>query len=203
MAIMIGTIFTGSIHQYKNQGIRTKFFIIGLPLFPVSSYYKISANEGIALPLNGKSIWHGYSRTTFLAMGIVGLLFARELPIPLLILAFAAFFNGLYSWALYTILPKEEEATRYYFSRAFDYNILPELLPQNIQLALFQELLQVYRQQIDSLMDWEQMITQGHINENNKYLLYTAAYYHHVVTGEQKYHSMQETFKPLTLENHG
>ncbi|NSL89522.1 hypothetical protein [Chitinophaga solisilvae] len=197
--IMIGTIFTGSIHYYEDQGIRSKFFMLGLPLFPLSTYYKLAGNKAIAIPINGKSIWKGYSRTTLLAMGIAGVMFARELSLPQLLLALAALLNGLYSWMTFPVTGKKEEATRSYISRAFEYNMLPELLPPKIRFALYEELENVCNTTLGIGADWEAMIAQEDISEHNKYLLFTMAHYNYVITGEEKYAAMKEKILSIHL----
>lgn len=60
--IRIGIIDLGEIHKFNGQSIKTDFFILGAPLFPIRSKYTGSDGRSIELKLNGKSVLLGYAR---------------------------------------------------------------------------------------------------------------------------------------------
>jgi hypothetical protein len=63
----IGTQFMGTVESLGAESIQTKFFILGVPLFPISSHYVVKETfrgiNGFDIPLNGKSVGLAYLRT--------------------------------------------------------------------------------------------------------------------------------------------
>ena len=72
----IGTMFFGRVDDVLGEGIETKFFVLGVPLFPMGSYYFTQGRRGFEIPLHGKSVALGYARMalwlTALLWGILG-----------------------------------------------------------------------------------------------------------------------------------
>jgi hypothetical protein len=62
----IGTMFLGEVEAIGGQSVQTKFFVLGLPLFPIQSFYVLhdagARINGLEIPLHGKSVLAGYSR---------------------------------------------------------------------------------------------------------------------------------------------
>ncbi len=169
---------------YEGQSLRTRFFILGLPLFPTGCYYKISDNLGINIPLGGQDILHAYAKIHFGLLGLGGLLWSSSLYrasttyktllvlVSLVMLGFC-----LYSWIMHSqVQDKEEEKQRRIFGKAFLYNMSPEYLPNNVQKSLFGELMKTYFGKF-SKMEWQAEIHEGKVNKENFPLLYTLAYY--------------------------
>jgi hypothetical protein len=63
----IGTMFLGTVESLGTESIQTKFFIVGVPLVPLSSHYVVKETyrgiNGFDIPLNGKSVGLAYLRT--------------------------------------------------------------------------------------------------------------------------------------------
>jgi len=63
----IGTMFLGTVESLGSESIQTKFFILGVPLFPISSHYVVKETyrgiNGFDIPLHGKSVGLAYLRT--------------------------------------------------------------------------------------------------------------------------------------------
>lgn len=72
MAIRIGTMFMGEVDAVGSQSIQTKFFVLGVPLLPLGSFYFTSPGRGIEIPIHGKSVLAGYLRLV-LGLAAVGL----------------------------------------------------------------------------------------------------------------------------------
>ena len=74
----LGTLFLGKVKSLNNQFIETKFFAIGIPIYPVSSIYVTEKNYnqrlGLALPLNKTSVIAGYMRFYIGALAVFCLL---------------------------------------------------------------------------------------------------------------------------------
>jgi hypothetical protein len=196
MGIMIGTISTGTIYEYKSQSIKTKFVIIGIPLFPIGSFYKITNNLGIPIPLNKKSVWVGYSRTTLLAIGILLSLLSNHLfeydafeKTLFTILGVLLTLNGIANWILHWSLKPDEEKVREILHRAVNYNMLPEYLPIDVKVSLLKELLKKYSTQFPS-SKWEDDIKYNNINESNKFILFSLAYYYYQIEPTEKNKSL-------------
>lgn len=62
----IGEMFLGRVEGQGTQSVQTKFFILGVPLFPTESYWSTqdTANGviGFPIPIHGKSVLFGYLR---------------------------------------------------------------------------------------------------------------------------------------------
>ncbi len=62
----IGTMFLGKVEEFGNESVQTKFFVLGLPLVPMSSHYVVAEEdngiEGFEIPLHAKSVLLGYLR---------------------------------------------------------------------------------------------------------------------------------------------
>lgn len=62
----IGTMFLGRVEALDRESIQTKFFVLGVPLVPLSSHYVVADHgnsvSGFDIPLHGKSVALGYLR---------------------------------------------------------------------------------------------------------------------------------------------
>lgn len=70
MIVRIGTMFMGEVDAVGGQSVQTKFFVLGVPLVPLSSFFFTKHGEGVAIPLHGESVLAGYLR---LALGLATL----------------------------------------------------------------------------------------------------------------------------------
>jgi hypothetical protein len=191
MGIIIGTISTGTIHEFKSQAIKTKFFIIGVPLFPVGSFYKLTNNMGIPVALNGKSVWVGYSRTTLLAIGFLLAIFSKEMYHSFARVFFTTvgmllIINGILQWIRHWELNPKEQRVREILSQVFDYNMLPDYLSMEMRATLYTELLKKYNLQFPGTK-WENEIANNNINEANAKFLFSLSYFSVQLVPEGKY----------------
>lgn len=62
MIVRVGTMFMGEVDVVGPQSIQTKFFVLGIPLIPLGSFFFTSPGRGIEIPLHGKSVAAGYLR---------------------------------------------------------------------------------------------------------------------------------------------
>ncbi len=62
----VGTMFLGRVEPLGHESIQTKFFILGVPIAPLESYYATSEQtngvSGFPIPLHGMSVIAGYLR---------------------------------------------------------------------------------------------------------------------------------------------
>lgn len=184
----IGTINMPGRHKFNGQSIRTRFFILGLPLFPTGCFYQISNNLGINVPLSGQDLLHAYAKIHFGILGLIGLFWMQNtrhhnssMQSILLILSLALLAFSVYSWLRHSDSKGDELINRKIFGKAFLYNMPPEYLPKNVQQSLFGELLKVYFGKYARL-DWQKDIETENVYKHNFALLYTLAYYQKTIT---------------------
>ncbi len=77
--MQIGTIFAGRIEGLGSESIQTKFFMLGLPLLPLESYYAVQDTgrgiSGIPIPMSAKSALLGLARYWLLVPMALGIIF--------------------------------------------------------------------------------------------------------------------------------
>jgi hypothetical protein len=70
----IGTMFFGEVEQLLGESVQTKFFVLGVPLIPLGSFYFTGPEQGFEIPLHGKSMLLGYVRIgTWIGVLLCGL----------------------------------------------------------------------------------------------------------------------------------
>ena len=77
--MQIGTIFAGRIAGMGSESIQTKFFMLGLPILPLESYYAVQDTgrgiSGIPIPMSAKSALLGLARYWLLVPMVLGIIF--------------------------------------------------------------------------------------------------------------------------------
>jgi hypothetical protein len=164
MGIIIGTVFLGKVNKVNDQCIESKFFILGIPLFPISSMYVLSSSygkrQGFDIPVNGRSVLQGYG-LIFLPLLFIGTLFLktefRYESVPLFVLnMLAALFAILFTYLL--MVRKNERNSDHLKDRkrlgfALEINALPEMLPNPVFNAYFnvvrQEVIGIFGENFD------------------------------------------------------
>lgn len=141
MGIKIGTVFTGTVDQVGEESIQTKFFMIGVPLIPLESFFVLrdrgNGVDGFPIPLHGKSVLLAYLRWgAFIAAIIAGVMAMvtpsyRRGPADFLAAGVA-----VVAWGLLTFLAgkpnKASLARRLIFKAATGISATPDLLPAHV-----------------------------------------------------------------------
>ncbi len=180
----IGVVNMPGRFGFGGQCIRTRFFILGVPLFPTSCIYKISNNLGIEVPMTGEDILHAYAKFHFGFFGLIGLFWstnsmrgaATGMKWFYIVLSLAMLVFSIYSWAKHHSASTSETLRRRIFGKAFMYNMLPEHLPLSVQESLYGELNKIFYGKFKRT-DWQTDINRGTVTKSNFPLLYTLAYY--------------------------
>ncbi len=64
--MQIGTMFLGKVDSALGESIQTKYFVLGLPILPLTSYYALNdlgtGVSGFEIPMHGKSVMFGFLR---------------------------------------------------------------------------------------------------------------------------------------------
>ena len=141
MSIRIGTLFTGTVDRVGEQSVQTKFFMIGVPLIPMESYYvlreEVGGVNGFSIPLNSKSVLLAYARWgSFIAAVIAGVMamatssYHREAADFLPAIVFAS------AWLYFTFFTaspsRRERARRSVLRSVTGLAAPPALLPPHI-----------------------------------------------------------------------
>ncbi|HWB38054.1 MAG TPA: hypothetical protein VHA75_18710 [Rugosimonospora sp.] len=176
----IGTMFLGTVDSVGPESIQTKFFVLGVPLVPMSSHYVISESvggiTGFEIPLHGKSVGLGYLRVATwmvaLVCGVFYFLDRREfggvLPwfIGSAVLALVStFFLGR--------LSKYEKFRRLLLRQITGVGAPPDLLPEDLRDGTAQKLRERWEKDNEGRA-WDRTIEGG----GGDVLLFAVAEYH-------------------------
>src|SRR3990167_4206706 len=149
MGIRIGTVFTGTVEQVGEESIQTKFFMIGVPLIPLESFFVLrdrgNGVDGFPIPLNGKSVLLAYLRWgAFIGAVIAGIMamvtpsYRRE-PTEFIGVAVLSV-----AWVVLTFFAgkpgKAILARRLIFKAATGISATPDLLPSHLASEIHQSL---------------------------------------------------------------
>ncbi len=149
MGIRIGTVFTGTVDQVGDESIQTKFFMIGVPLIPMESYFVLRDHgngvDGFPIPLNGKSVALAYLRWGAFIAAVIGGIMALVTPsyrreVSDFVLAGGA----IAAWVVLTFFAgrpnRSALARRLIFKAATGISATPDLLPAHVASEIHESL---------------------------------------------------------------
>lgn len=149
MGIRIGTVFTGTVDQVGEESIQTKFFMIGVPLIPMESYFVLRDHgngvDGFPIPLNGKSVVLAYLRWGAFIAAMIGGIMALVTPSYRRGPADFVFAGvALVAWVALTFFAgkpnKASLARRLIFKAATGISATPDLLPAHVASEIHESL---------------------------------------------------------------
>lgn len=176
----IGTMFLGKVEELDEESIQTKFFILGVPLIPLSSHYVLldrgNGVQGFEIPLHGKSVLLGYMRI----FAWIGALIAG-------VFAYIERHDATTNWIICAVLlaaavgttfflgglPPHEKLRRATLKEIAGVGAPPELLPGGVRKEISQRLLDTW-QQANEDESWDAAAEAGKADP----LLFTLAAYH-------------------------
>jgi hypothetical protein len=149
MGIRIGTVFTGTVDQVGEESIQTKFFMIGVPLIPMESFFvtrdRGNGVDGFPIPLHMKSVLLAYLRWGSFVAAIIGGVMAMVTPsyrrdaIDFLPAIFCCV-----GWVVVTFFvgkpSKAILARRLMFKAATGISATPDLLPAHVASEIHESL---------------------------------------------------------------
>lgn len=149
MGIRIGTVFTGTVDQVGEESIQTKFFMIGVPLIPMESYFVLRDHgngvDGFPIPLNGKSVLLAYLRWGAFIAAVIGGIMAlvtpeyRRGPADFVLAG-----GALVAWVVLTFFAGKPNrailARRLIFKAATGISATPDLLPAHVASEIHESL---------------------------------------------------------------
>lgn len=143
--MLVGTLYVGEVEALMGHGIKTKFFVFGGPLVPVSSHYVTHERsehrlggdstqevEGLEIPLYWKSVLLAWLRTWPFFIGALWAVFAWPRhdgdPATALIGPAALVVTGLVALFLLGRVPASQVVPRTILRRATGLSLLPQRL---------------------------------------------------------------------------
>jgi len=176
--MIIGTMFLGKVKEINKQWIETKFFILGVPLFPTSSMLVTASahnsRQGISIPLNATSVIAGYARLfTFLAaLGLIlgGMIEANN-TLTLVGVAFAIAWG--YFYFKFGKPSAEEIAERSKLGNAIGIYALPNWYDFDGAMRNLNHLQFHYKGKFNS--DWKTDLSSGDVSSEKIPVLYALA----------------------------
>ena len=149
MGIKIGTVFTGTVDQVDDESIQTKFFMLGVPLIPLESFFVLrdrgNGVDGFPIALHGKSVAMAYLRWgAFIAAVIAGVSAAvtpsyRRGPGSFVLAGCL-----IAAWVVFTFFLGRPNAAararRMVFKAATGVSAPPDLLPADLAQRIYESL---------------------------------------------------------------
>jgi hypothetical protein len=177
----VGTMFAGRVDDIVGEGIETKFFVLGVPLFPMGSYYFTRGRQGFEIPLHGKSVALGYARMALwlgaLLWGVIGWISKRysdgpEILIgPIVLGAVAAFCT----WGVGGI-GKADKPKRLVLRAVAGLAAHPGVLPSGIRFEVMDRLEKSWKEH-QPARPWQEAVDLPTFDPEHGPLLYTLAAY--------------------------
>jgi hypothetical protein len=176
----IGTMFLGKVDDLGDESIQTKFFILGVPLVPLSSYYvvgeQVGGVKGFEIPLVGKSVAFGYVRIGAWLGALLFGLFAyldRHSDASTWIGCAICLAAGIVSTFVLGKLSKEEKLRRSMLKVLTGIGAPPSLLPADLRETTAYSLVERWKEEHGD-QAWDSAIAAG----KGDLLLFVLAEYH-------------------------
>lgn len=182
----VGEEFLGEVDTQGEQSVQTKFFIAGVPLFPMQSFWATGASEdgieGIPIPLHWRSIGLAYLRGYAWAGVVFGLVFGfmqrrwDATAYGFLALALLSAVLGVASVMRLGRVSGREGVRRDVLHRFTGLYAPPEILPSAKRVEIALQLAKRWKEAHPGV-DWKQRVDSGKATANERALLYAMARY--------------------------
>ncbi|MDQ3034257.1 MAG: hypothetical protein M3Y87_17750 [Myxococcota bacterium] len=186
----IGTMFLGRVEALENESVQTKFFVFGVPIAPVASYYATGETgngvQGIEIPVHGTSVLAGYLRMgTFLVAllcGIFGWIEHRSYDPQYGLFGVTAIATIGWALSMFAIgrLSQSERTRRERLREATGIGAPPELLPDDVRGEIEAKLELRWAHVSDDTSggrDWKTRLRGGQARRDELATLYALAEY--------------------------
>jgi hypothetical protein len=183
--MILGLQNLGKMKSHNGQQVVTRFLIIGIPLFPLMSYFMQEDDRGIEIDINGKSVAKAYLSWISLLLGV--LLFAGGrswFPLPSSVIGILGiFFLGLsiYSFFFFHRSTDKENEIRDMLDKVVGINALPEYLNYVTASSFMRKLVKALKENGD-IEDWKESIKQNSYNSEHIPLLFAITTYNKRLT---------------------
>lgn len=182
----VGTMFFGEVEALDHESVQTKFFVLGVPLFPLESYYATSSDghslRGVVIDVHPTSVLAGYLRIgAGLAAFLCGLFAwfewrAHDPQWGLALTAGAA--AVVWAWSLLWLgrLSPAEQARRRRLRAATGIGAPPELLTAGVRADLAASLERRWAE-VTGGADWRARLKSGEATSAELLVLWALAEY--------------------------
>ncbi|MBN1267090.1 MAG: hypothetical protein JXA25_16490 [Anaerolineales bacterium] len=200
-AIAYGTMLLGKIDKVGKQSIQTKFFLLGIPLFPIKSYYCLAdsgpKSQAFPIRMNARSVAAGFIRLLAPIFTIIMLLVVYTEK-DFLFLSFGLLGIALFiSTFLFGMLSDEEKERRQLLIEATGIGADPKVLFEDTAAAILSRLEEKWAESdaVSSHRNWRLVRSLSGLEKHLYPLLYSLARY----AGEaEQAEQVWENYKRIT-----
>jgi hypothetical protein len=157
--MQIGTVFAGEVDTINGECIVTKFFMLGLPIIPISSHYAtnrhVNGINGFEIPAHSLSILLGYARYWCFALTVTfGFWAYFEKQPHIYILAAICLIVFLLSMFVWGRLSKLEVLRRTLYAQSAGIYANPADLPMTMKTTIYESLAAKWAELADPESPW-------------------------------------------------
>lgn len=163
----IGTMFLGKVDSIGNESVQTKFFILGVPLVPLSSSYvleeRVNGISGFEIPVSAKSVLFGYVRMyAWIAALLAGIFAYVERHDSEGLWVWCGIFGVVAVVTTFALggLPRREKLRRSVLLVTAGIGAPPELLPVDVRASITEKLKAVWEKENEG-KPWRAAIENG------------------------------------------
>jgi hypothetical protein len=182
----IGTMFLGRVEALDNESVQTKFFVLGIPLIPLTSYYAtaetVNGVQGFEIHVHGTSVLAGYLRmgTLIVAVicGIFGWIEHSSYDPQYGLFGVAALATVAWALSMFLVgrLSDAERTRRTRLRQATGLGAPPELLPVDVRDEIERKL-ELRWQHLGEGQDWKARLRSGSARSSELPTLFALAEY--------------------------
>jgi hypothetical protein len=181
----IGTMFLGRVEALDHESIQTKFFVLGVPLFPVASYFAtaehVNGVQGFEIPIHSTSVLAGYLRVGSALAALVSGIFAwvehRSYDPQYGLFAVCAISLVVWGVSMFAFgrLSDGEKARRTRLRAITGVGAPPEIMPESVRMDVEERLARAWQRVGGG--DWKERLRGGGAKPGELGLLYALAEY--------------------------
>ncbi|MEZ4236945.1 MAG: hypothetical protein R3F59_12495 [Myxococcota bacterium] len=182
----VGTMFLGEVERLGVESVQTKFFILGVPVVPLESFYAtgLTANglQGFPIPLHASSVAAGYLRLgagiVAFTLGLFAFLEWRDWSPQYGLATGAAVATAVWAASTFGLgrLGHAERLRRSRLQEAVGLGAPPELLPETLRSDLATAL-EAKWAALSPDTDWRDRLQSGDAAPDELLLLHALAEY--------------------------
>jgi hypothetical protein len=182
----VGTMFLGRVEALGGESIQTKFFVLGVPLVPLASYYateeRLNGVSGIEIPVHGTSVAAGYLRllsgVAAALCGIFAWLRHRSYNPQYGMMTLAAVSFVVWVLAVFVLgrLSARERVRRQILRAVTGLGAPPELLPAHMRAMVGDRITAAWAE-AGAGADWRKRLRENVASDDELRLLYVLAEY--------------------------
>lgn len=200
--MIVGHYVIRTYRKFKNQGIGTRFVIVGIPLVPIQSFYIFKdTNRTIEIDL----YWKQAVKVYFIMASIIYLL-AKYFTRDYYDMAFEKLFSivliiNLMVYFLFDSYTKKDRQIRELLSRSVYINALPKFLGSNVAFSVQKGFIENFKERFG--INWKDLVkNKAYTDEHLPFLFPILVYDCYLYDNEATEKFFQDIFhRYKTIEN--